>query len=73
MILQIEPKNINYTIKDNSCIEATIEELSTFEKNKAWKIVPNPQDKIIVGTRWVFRNKLNEDGKVIRNKSILDA
>jgi len=25
----------------------------------------------VIGTKWVFRNKLNEDGKVIKNKAQL--
>ncbi|MDL1139919.1 reverse transcriptase domain-containing protein, partial [Yersinia pestis] len=28
-------------------------------------------DKNVIGTKWVFRNKLNEDGQVIRNKARL--
>jgi len=27
----------------------------------------------VIGTKWVFRNKLNEDGKVVRNKAKLVA
>jgi len=44
-------------------------ELSQFEKNEIWNLVPKPQNQSIIGTRWVFRNKLNEEGKVIRNKA----
>ena len=28
----------------------------------------DPLEKNIIGTKWVFRNKLDEDGKIIRNK-----
>ncbi|XP_058733022.1 uncharacterized protein LOC131604609 [Vicia villosa] len=70
---QVEPKNINEALKDESWMEAMIEELSQFEKSQVWKLVPYPQDKTIIGTRWVFRNKLNENGKVIRNKARLVA
>ncbi|MCH91154.1 hypothetical protein A2U01_0012080, partial [Trifolium medium] len=45
----------------------------TADGNEVWKIMPNPQDYSIIGTRWVFRNKLDEDGKVIRNKARLVA
>jgi hypothetical protein len=34
-------------------------------------IVPIPKDKNVIGTKWVFRNKLNEDGQVTRNKARL--
>jgi hypothetical protein len=34
-------------------------------------LVPRPKNKNVIDTKWVFRNKLNEDGKVTRNKSRL--
>ena len=47
------------------------EELDQIEKNNTWEIVPRPKDKNVIGTKWVFRNKLNEDGQVTRNKARL--
>ena len=48
-------------------------ELNEFERNNVWDLVEKPQDCTIIGTRLFFRNKLNEDGKIIRNKSRLIA
>ncbi|GJX82211.1 putative ribonuclease H-like domain-containing protein [Tanacetum coccineum] len=36
-------------------------------------IVPNPKDMTIIGTKWVFRNKLDENGVRSRNKAWLVA
>ncbi|GJX28929.1 copia protein [Tanacetum coccineum] len=36
-------------------------------------IVPNPMDMTIIGTKWVYRNKLDENGVVTRNKARLVA
>ncbi|GJZ92974.1 copia protein [Tanacetum coccineum] len=36
-------------------------------------IVPNPKDMTITGTKWVYRNKLDENGVVSRNKARLVA
>ena len=47
------------------------EELDQIEKNKTWELVPKPKDKYVIGTKWVFKNKVNENGQVIRNKSKL--
>ena len=49
------------------------EELSQFEKSKVWTLVPLPKGQSAIGTKWVFRNKLDENGKVIRNKARLVA
>jgi hypothetical protein len=34
-------------------------------------LVPRPKNKNVIDTKWVFKNKLNEDGQVIRNKAKL--
>jgi hypothetical protein len=47
------------------------EELDQIEKNDTWELVPRPKNKNVISTKWVFRNKLNEDGKVIGNKARL--
>jgi hypothetical protein len=44
------------------------EELDQIEKNDTWELVPRPRYKNVIDTKWVFRNKLNEDGQVTRNK-----
>jgi hypothetical protein len=47
------------------------EELDQIEKNDTCELVPRPKNKNVIGTKWVFMNKLNEDGQVTRNKSRL--
>eukprot|EP00253_Pinus_taeda_P032503 PITA_32503 len=47
------------------------EELEKIEKNNTWELVPRQNDKNVIGTKWIFKNKLNENGDVIRNKDIL--
>ena len=47
------------------------EELDQIEKNDTGELIPRPGYKNVINTIWVFRNTLNEDGQVTRNKSIL--
>lgn len=47
------------------------EEIEQIEKNKTWTLVPKPEDKNVIGTKWVYRNKLDENGKFTKNKEIL--
>ncbi|KAI3701418.1 hypothetical protein L6452_26471 [Arctium lappa] len=69
----IEPKKIEEALADSCWVTAMQEELSQFERNKVWRLVPRPFGKTIIGTKWVFRNKMDEVGTVIRNKSRLVA
>jgi hypothetical protein len=45
------------------------EKMNQIEKNDTWELVPRPKKKNVIGTKWVFRNKLNEDGQVTKNKA----
>ncbi|CAM8908641.1 unnamed protein product [Rhodiola kirilowii] len=47
------------------------EELHQFERNKVWRLVPRSEDKNMIGTKWVFRNKLDDKGVVVRNQARL--
>ena len=49
------------------------EELSGFERNQVWKLVLRLSNKTVIGNKWVFRNKLDIDGTVTRNKARLVA
>lgn len=46
-------------------------ELEQIEKNNTWELVPRPKDKNFIGTKWIFKTKLNENRDVIRNKARL--
>ncbi|GJW60444.1 retrovirus-related pol polyprotein from transposon TNT 1-94 [Tanacetum coccineum] len=72
-ISTIEPKNINEALKDENWVMAMQEELNQFKTNDVWELVPNPMDMTIIGTKWVYRNKLDENGVVTRNKARLFA
>ena len=49
------------------------EELNQFKTNDVWELVPNQMNMTIIGTKWVYRNKLDENGVVTRNKARLVA
>ena len=68
-----EPKKVEEALLDPDWILAMQEELNQFERNKVWKLVPKPKGKNPIDTKWVFRNKMDENGIVIRNKARLVA
>jgi hypothetical protein len=69
----IEPTTVDEALSDDGWILAMQEELNQFQINDVWDLVPKPQYKNNIGTKWVFRNKLSEQGEVVRNKARLIA
>ena len=51
------------------------DELLQFKLNDVWELVkrPDPRKHNIFGTKWIFQNKQDEDGQVVRNKARLVA
>ncbi|CAM8951340.1 unnamed protein product [Rhodiola kirilowii] len=47
------------------------DELYQFERNKVWRLVPRPEKRKVIGTRWILKNKLNSNGEIVRNKARL--
>nr|GEV07272.1 putative ribonuclease H-like domain-containing protein [Tanacetum cinerariifolium] len=70
---QEEPKRVHQALKDPSWIESMHEELLQFKVQKVWILVDLPHGKRAIGTKWVFRNKKDERGIVVRNKARLIA
>ncbi|GJY38329.1 putative ribonuclease H-like domain-containing protein, partial [Tanacetum coccineum] len=70
---QIEPTSIAKALSDSSWGEAMQEELLQFKLQQVWILVDLPSGKRAIGTKWVFRNKKDERGIVIRNKARLVA
>ncbi|GKC20702.1 putative ribonuclease H-like domain-containing protein, partial [Tanacetum coccineum] len=68
-----EPKKVIQALKDPSWIEAMQEELLQFKLQQVWTLVDLPYGKRAIGTKWVYRNKKDERGIVIRNKARLVA
>ncbi|GJV17797.1 putative ribonuclease H-like domain-containing protein [Tanacetum coccineum] len=70
---QNEPKKISEALEDESWVDAMQEELLQFKIQKVWILVDLPHGKKAIGTKWVYRNKKDERGVVVRNKARLVA
>ncbi|MDF3686357.1 reverse transcriptase domain-containing protein, partial [Enterobacter hormaechei] len=71
LISKSEPKIVYGALQDDDWYKAMEEEIDQIKKNKTWSLVPRPVDKNVIGTKWVFRNKLDENGEITRNKARL--
>ncbi|KAJ9544357.1 LOW QUALITY PROTEIN: hypothetical protein OSB04_024064 [Centaurea solstitialis] len=72
-ISENEPKKIDDALRDPAWVSAMQEELAEFIRNNVWLLVPRPRKRTIIGSKWIFRNKLDEVGTIIRNKARLVA
>ncbi|GKF46683.1 putative ribonuclease H-like domain-containing protein, partial [Tanacetum coccineum] len=70
---QNKPKKVIQALTDPSWIEAMQEKLLQFKLQKVWTLVDLPKGKRAIGTKWVYRNKKDERGIVVRNKARLVA
>ncbi|GJR14656.1 putative ribonuclease H-like domain-containing protein [Tanacetum coccineum] len=68
-----EPKKVSQALADESWVEAMQEELLQFKLQEVWVLCDLPDGKRVIGTKWVFRNKRDERGTIIKNKARLVA
>ena len=72
-VSQIEPKSIEEALKDEKWVDAMHEDLNQFARNDVWFLVPKTGEMNVIGSKWVFRNKLDEAGVITRYKARLVA
>ncbi|KAL4582814.1 hypothetical protein LXL04_007375 [Taraxacum kok-saghyz] len=70
-ISQIEPKNVAMALNEPSWVDSMHEELNQFKRLKVWQLLELPKGKKSLDTRWVFRNKQDDSGVIVRNKARL--
>jgi len=69
--LKIEPKSIGEALKDESSIGAMQDELNQFIRNEVWTLVPQSDSMNVIGTKCIYKNKLDETRVITRNKTRL--
>nr|GFA25526.1 retrovirus-related Pol polyprotein from transposon TNT 1-94 [Tanacetum cinerariifolium] len=69
----IEPANVAKALRDADWVSAMQDELDQFKRLKVWRLVPRPEGKTIIKSKWIFKNKKDESSLVIRNKARLVA
>nr|GEU87605.1 reverse transcriptase domain-containing protein [Tanacetum cinerariifolium] len=70
---KMEPKKLIEALEEEGWIIVMQEELNQFKRNKVWTLVPKPHGKTIIRTKWIWKNKMDENGVVIKNKARLVA
>ena len=70
---QVEPTRVEEALQDESWVEVMHDELLQFQRNDVWTLVPRLEGEHIIGIKWIFHNKTDEEGNVIRNQACLVA
>ena len=49
------------------------DELNQFERSEVWELVPRSSNQRVIRIRWVFKNKMDENDIIVKNKARLVA
>ena len=72
-VSSIEQKKIDEALKDVDWVNAMHKELNNFTRNQVWKLVERLKNHNVIRTKWVYRNKQDQDRIVMGNKARLVA
>nr|GEZ49955.1 retrovirus-related Pol polyprotein from transposon TNT 1-94 [Tanacetum cinerariifolium] len=70
---QLEPSSVAKALEDLDCVGTMQEEMQQFYNQQVWKLVPLPDGKFAIGTKWILKNKRDARDIMVRNKARLVA
>nr|GFC95143.1 putative ribonuclease H-like domain-containing protein [Tanacetum cinerariifolium] len=68
---EVEPKKVIQAFTDPSWMEAMHDALLQFKLQQVWTLVDLLNGKRDIGTKWIYINKKDERGIMVRNKTRL--
>nr|GEV96456.1 copia protein [Tanacetum cinerariifolium] len=69
----VEPKNSKQAMTKPSWINAIEEEINEFKRLEVWELVPCPDNVFLIKLKWIYKIKIDEFGRVLKNKARLVA
>ena len=70
MVAQVrEPYSFREASRHQVWVDAMVEEYSSIMTNDLWEIVPRPQERSVVGSRWIYKVKYAGDGNIEKFKA----
>ena len=64
-----EPSSFEEAVVEPAWVDAMVEEYDSIVRISAWDIVPRPEGKSVVGSRWIYKVKQAADGSVEKYKA----
>ena len=68
-----EPSNYEEVVEQKEWKDNMIEEYQSIMKNDVWDVVPRPEGKSIVTSKWIYNIKQDVDGSIEKYKEIFVA
>ena len=68
-IVRSEPASFEEAIKHQVWKDAMHEEYESIIKNDVWDVVPRPEDKAVVTSKWLYKIKHGSDGSAEKFKA----
>eukprot|EP00253_Pinus_taeda_P034476 PITA_34476 len=67
-IVVTKPSNIQEVAQHQLWVDAMVEVYSSIMTNDVWEVVPRPEDRSIVGSRWIYKIKYVANGNAKKYK-----
>ena len=64
----IEPSSFE-VVQEPTWVDAMVEKYDSIVRNNAWEIVPRLVGKSVVGSRWIYKVKQTDDGRIEKYKA----
>jgi hypothetical protein len=68
-LIDVEPSSYESIAWHKVWQEAMMEEYASIMKNDVWEVVLRPEDKRVVGSKWIYKVKHAADGSVDKYKA----
>ena len=72
-IIDKEPSNYEEATEKKEWKDAMIEEYQSIMKNDVWDVVPRPERKSVMTSKWIYKIKHAADGSIEKYKAIFVA
>eukprot|EP00253_Pinus_taeda_P003849 PITA_03849 len=68
-LVETKPSYLEEVVEKSIWVDAMVEENKSIVKNYVWEIVPRPVNKLVVGSRWIFKVNHAENGSIEKYKA----
>ena len=68
-ITHSEPSSFEEAVDHRVWREAMVEEYDSIMRNEVWEVVPRPEGKSVVTSRWIYKVKYAADGSIEKHKA----